>query len=133
EPILYAPDGQRGLYLTGALGAVMSGNPTGAGTSTEAYASGHNNKMLPVICWCVPGAEISVSGDFEYVDAGETVARPYNPLFIRLTSGSLTLSYNDKVTGYKIPQQGWDEWPQSAQLYNLAVGPITGLTSDALA
>ena len=133
QPLLYAPDGQRGLCLAGCLLTVISGNPTAAGTASVAYASSHNGKVLPLTVYGPEGAEAIVTGAVEIVGPGDGVSRPFAPAFYRLTGGSLTVAFNNKVTAYRMPQQGWDEWPAAANLYSQAVGPTVGLSAAALA
>lgn len=132
QPLFYSPAGRKGLCLAGSLSAIISGNPSGAGTASTSTV-GHTNKVLPIICWGKEDAEITVSGNFEYIDPNITVARPYQPLFIRLLVGSITLAYTDAVNAFKIPVQGWDEWPNSADLFSSAAGASANLSATALA
>lgn len=133
QPLLYAPDGQRGLCLAGSLLTVISGNPTGAGTASVDYAASHNGKVLPLTVFGPEGAEATVTGAVEVVGPGDGVSRPYSPTFYRLTGGSLTVAFNGNVVGYRMPQQGWDEWPAGANLFSQAAGPAVGLAPAALA
>lgn len=135
DPIPYAPDGQRALCLAGSIGTVISGNPTGAGSSIATYTAGQVGLILPLVCFGPDGAEVTVSGDVEFLDPARTIARPYRPVFVRLTGGarSITATFNGAVLAYRVASREWDEWVGAANLYTAITSPTVNLQPAVLA
>lgn len=134
EPIPYAPDGQRALCLAGTLAAIFSSNPTVAGETSYTYTAGQAGLVVPLSCFGPDGAEVTVTGDVEFVDPSRTVARPYRPAFIRLTGGAraITAHYNAQVVGYRASTREWDEWV-GTNLFSAVTSPTVNLQPAALA
>lgn len=124
DPVFLAPDGQRALCLVGAIGALGGEMTTGAGSGIVSYTNASDDRVVPVICFGSRGAEIAVGGDATIVGSA-SVARPFRPIYVRLTGGTrnITITYNDKMTAYKVGAWEWDEWLPGSAIVGGVAGP----------
>ncbi|WP_323717502.1 hypothetical protein [Paracoccus aminovorans] len=119
--------------LTAATVSLHAGDE--AGSVTAPYTAGQVGPILPLVCFGPDRSEVTVSGDVEFVDPAETVARPYRPVFLRLTGGarSITATFNGGVVGYRVASREWDEWVGGANLYTAVTSATANLQPGALA
>lgn len=134
EPCLYTPGGRKGLNLAGVNGAIYGSNPTGSGSSTISYTSGNDNVSVPLMCYGAPGSQVAISGDCVALDDRGLISKPYLPAFVRLTGGarSLTFTFTDGVTSYKLGAIPWAEWV-GVNMTNAVATPYANLTAAVIA
>lgn len=138
SPVFFDPKGRRGLNVSSVRGSLLAELPSAAGTYTNTYAASRDNTACILMVFGKPGAWLKVSGDLvaTFPDSPLEGGR-FKAIYLTLkptgTSRSVKVEYNDKVVGWKLGIDPFEEFGGASFGGGSGTVPTVGVSAAGLA